>query len=105
MSEQKKKPTLGLLEKLILKFKKTKTTYSEKDLERILEKKEKELTEKLVEKLNLEVKIYEVVYKDHTNTKHKLELDIVSLTEGLFQHCNNKEDFSSILMIREKRTD
>ena len=104
MSEKNKK-SLNLLEKLILKFKKTKTTYSEKELERILEKKEKEITARLVEKLNLEVKIYEVVYKDHTDVKHKLELDIVSLTEGLFQHCNTKEDFSSILMIREKRND
>lgn len=102
---EKKMKNLNLLEKLIFKLKKTKTTYSEKDLEKILEKKEKELTEKIVKQLNLEVKIYEVVYKDHTNTKHKLELDIVSLTEGLFQHCNNKEDFSSILMIREKRND
>ena len=66
MSEKNKK-SLNLLEKLILKFKKTKTTYWEKELERILE--------------------------------------IVSLTEGLFQHCNAKEDFSSILMIREKRND
>lgn len=104
MSEKNKK-SLNLLEKLILKLKKTKTTYSEKELERILEKKEKEITARLVEKLNLEVKIYEVVYKDHTDVKHKLELDIVSLTEGLFQHCNAKEDFSSILMIREKRND
>ena len=39
MSEKNKK-SLNLLEKLILKFKKTKTTYSEKELERILEKKE-----------------------------------------------------------------
>ena len=100
MSEKNKK-SLNLLEKLILKFKKTKTTYSEKELERILEKKEKELTEKLIKQLKLEVKMFEVAYKSHDGQIHKLQLDIVSLLEGLFQHCNNKEDFSSIIMIRE----
>ena len=55
MSEKNKK-SLNLLEKLILKFKKTKTTYSEKELERILEKKEKEITARLVGNLNFLIK-------------------------------------------------
>ena len=96
---------LSLWKKWTTKIKSYWKKHSDAELERILEKKEKEITTRLVEKLNLEVKIYEVVYKDHTDVKHKLELDIVSLTEGLFQHCNAKEDFSSILMIREKRND
>ena len=75
--------------------------HSDAELEKILEKKEKELTEKLIKQLKLEVKMFEVAYKSHDGQIHKLQLDIVSLLEGLFQHCNNKEDFSSIIMIRE----
>ena len=77
--------------------------HSDAELEAILEKKEKELTEKIIKQLNLEVKMFEVAYRDHAGQVHKLQLDIVSLLEGLFKHCNNKEDFSSIIMIRELR--
>ena len=87
-------------------FKKREKKFSEKDFEvwkeKEIERLEKELSKSLVEKLNLEVKIYEVVYQTPTGTT-QLEVDIVSLFEGVIQHCNNKEDFSNIKMIREKQ--
>lgn len=92
---------LSLWKKWTTKIKSYWKKHSDAELERILEKKEKELTEKLIKQLNLEVKMFEVAYKSHDGQIHKLQLDIVSLLEGLFQHCNNKEDFSSIIMIRE----
>lgn len=92
---------LSLLKKWTNKIKSYWKRHSDAELEAILEKKEKELTEKIIKQLNLEVKMFEVAYKSHDGQIHKLQLDIVSLLEGLFQHCNNKEDFSSIIMIRE----
>ena len=92
---------LNLWKKWTTKIKSYWKKHSDAELEKILEKKEKELTEKLIKQLKLEVKMFEVAYKSHDGQIHKLQLDIVSLLEGLFQHCNNKEDFSSIIMIRE----
>lgn len=87
-------------------FKKRERKFSEKDFENWkeeeLEKMEKELTTSLIQKLKLDVKVYEVVYQTEKGT-NKLEVDIVSLFEGVIQHCNDKEDFSNIKMIREKQ--
>lgn len=87
-------------------FKKREKKFSEKDFETWKEKEterlEKELSKSLVEKLKLDVKVYEVVYQTPTGLT-RLDVDIVSLFEGVIQHCNDKEDFSNIKMIREKQ--
>lgn len=67
-------------------------------VEREIEKAKNEL----LQQLNKELKIYQVVYLDNKGEPHQLELDEISLFEGVIKHCNNKEDFSSIKMIREK---